>query len=60
VIDSVVDHDGGVTVVEFKTGRARPEHERQLAIYRDAAARLFPGRDIEAVLVYAGPRSATA
>jgi ATP-dependent helicase/nuclease subunit A len=56
VVDSIVEHDAGVTVVEFKTGRARPEHERQLDIYRDAAARLFPGRAIEAVLVYAGPR----
>jgi ATP-dependent exoDNAse (exonuclease V) beta subunit len=56
VIDSVVDHRAGVTIVEFKTGRERPEHQHQLDIYRDAAALLFPTRTIEAVLVYAGPR----
>jgi RecB family exonuclease len=54
VIDSLVEHADGVTVVEIKTGRARPEHERQLDVYRAAAGMLFPGRAIDAVLVYAG------
>jgi ATP-dependent helicase/nuclease subunit A len=42
------------TVLEFKTGRRRPEHERQLELYRAAAARLFPTAHVEARLVYAG------
>ena len=54
VIDSLVEHADGVTVVEIKTGGARPEHERQLDVYRTAAGMLFPGRAIDAVLVYAG------
>jgi ATP-dependent exoDNAse (exonuclease V) beta subunit len=42
-----------VTVVEIKTGSVRPEHERQLDLYRAAAERLYPGRTIHGVLVYA-------
>jgi hypothetical protein len=30
-------------VVEFKTGRPRPIHQRQLDLYVDAARRLHPG-----------------
>ena len=41
-----------MTVLEFKTGRRRPEHEVQLELYRDAAALLFPGMTIDAHLVY--------
>jgi ATP-dependent helicase/nuclease subunit A len=54
VIDSLVEHADGVTVVEIKTGRTRPEHQRQLDVYRAAAEMLFPGRAIRGVLVYAG------
>ena len=57
VIDSLVTHPGGVTVVEIKTGGPRPEHAKQLDVYRAAAAALFPGRPVDAVLVY-GPRGA--
>ena len=48
----VVRDDGSVVVVEFKTGRRRPEHERQLEIYVGAARALFPGRAVEGCLVY--------
>jgi hypothetical protein len=48
----VVRDDGGVIVVEFKTGRRRPEHERQLAIYVQAARALYPGRPVDGCLVY--------
>jgi len=41
-----------IAVLEFKTGRRRPEHGVQLDFYREAAARLFPGMTIEAHLVY--------
>jgi ATP-dependent helicase/nuclease subunit A len=41
-----------MAVLEFKTGRPRPEHEAQLELYREAASHLFPGMTIEAHLVY--------
>ena len=44
--------DGRVTVVEFKTGAARPEHESQLALYVEAARALFPGRPVDGRLLY--------
>jgi ATP-dependent exoDNAse (exonuclease V) beta subunit len=44
-----------LTVLEFKTGSRRPEHETQLDLYREATARLFPGMTIEARLIYADP-----
>lgn len=53
VIDLLVESEDRVTVVEIKTGAARPEHERQLGVYRAAADMLFPGRRTDAVLVYA-------
>lgn len=43
---------GTMTLLEFKTGRRRPEHEVQLGFYHEAAARLFPGMTIEAKIVY--------
>jgi hypothetical protein len=39
-------------VLELKTGHRRPEHEQQLALYRRAAAQLFPGAQVDASLVY--------
>jgi hypothetical protein len=45
---------GGVLmIVEFKTGQRRAWHQRQLALYRDAVSRVWPGRRVEARLVYA-------
>jgi hypothetical protein len=39
VVDCLVESpDGSVTVLEFKTGRPRPEHEAQAAVYADAVA----------------------
>ncbi len=45
--------DGGVTVLELKTGKRAPEHEQQLAAYLTAARALFPGTSVEGRLVYA-------
>ena len=45
--------DGGVTVLELKTGKRAPEHERQLSTYLTAARALFPGAPVEGKLVYA-------
>jgi ATP-dependent helicase/nuclease subunit A len=54
-IDCVVVPDSGpVSVVEFKTGQRRPEHEAQLALYVQAAAAVWPGRKIEGRLFYLG------
>jgi ATP-dependent helicase/nuclease subunit A len=56
-IDCVVAGEHGITVIEFKTGRPRPEHDLQLSLYRLAAERLFPGTPVDARLVYAGESS---
>ena len=52
-IDCVVEQPNGeLVILEFKTGRARAEHETQVAIYRDALAAVFPGRDIRVRTFY--------
>jgi ATP-dependent helicase/nuclease subunit A len=51
-IDCLVRTREGITVLEFKTGRRRPEHVAQLATYRTAVAALFPGVTVEARLIY--------
>ena len=48
----VVYPDGGVRVLEFKTGAARPEHAGQLDMYLKVARRAFPGADVIGELVY--------
>jgi ATP-dependent helicase/nuclease subunit A len=53
-IDCLVETSSGVIqVLEFKTGRPAPEHERQLAIYVAAARSLFPDATVEGKLIYA-------
>ena len=53
-IDCLVERpDGALAVLEFKTGRRRPEHEAQTALYQQAAAALFPGRRVVTQLLYA-------
>jgi RecB family endonuclease NucS len=44
--------DGAITILEFKTGRPRPEHQQQLELYAQAAKRLFPGAVVDGLLVY--------
>jgi ATP-dependent helicase/nuclease subunit A len=52
-IDCLVRLPGGrIVVVEFKTGRRHPAHERQIALYRRAAEALFPSATVEVRLVY--------
>jgi hypothetical protein len=46
-----------VTVLEFKTGRPRPEHERQADLYRQAAEAIFPGAPVESRLIYVAEAS---
>lgn len=63
-IDRICEHNGLVTLIDFKTGRAPGSrsgisagHVVQLALYRQLVAPIFPNHKIEAVLVYtAAPR----
>jgi ATP-dependent helicase/nuclease subunit A len=50
----VVDELGQLTILEFKTGRPRPEHQSQAELYRQAAEAIFPGLRVVATVVYAG------
>jgi ATP-dependent helicase/nuclease subunit A len=63
-VDRLLVADGRVRVVDFKTGRAVPAsaeevpgaHLRQMAAYVAALEIIFPGRRVEASLLYtAGP-----
>jgi ATP-dependent helicase/nuclease subunit A len=52
-IDCLVQReDGSFAVLEFKTGRPRPEHHAQLELYKRAAERMFPGARVDGLLVY--------
>jgi len=64
-VDRLLVTDSRIMVVDFKTGRrvppdaasAPPYHLAQMAAYAAALARIFPGRSIEAALLYtAGPK----
>ena len=46
-------HDGGITLLELKTGKPASEHDAQLSVYLTAARAMFPGRHVEGKLVYA-------
>jgi ATP-dependent helicase/nuclease subunit A len=51
-IDCLVTSADRVTVLEFKTGRPRHEHQAQIEVYRAAARALFPDMPVESRLVY--------
>ena len=52
-LDCLVRHsDGRLTVVEFKTGARRAQHESQLELYLTAARALFPSTPVDATLIY--------
>jgi ATP-dependent exoDNAse (exonuclease V) beta subunit len=59
-IDCIVRLGSGrVIVLEFKTGRPRPEHERQAALYARAAEAMFPGvTTVETRVIHTGGMSA--
>jgi ATP-dependent exoDNAse (exonuclease V) beta subunit len=58
-IDCLVESAPGVfTVLEFKTGRERPEDEQQVQMYLQALRQVFPEAAIDARVVYTGVRSA--
>ncbi len=52
-IDCVVERaDGSLHVVEIKTGRPRPEHEAQLAVYLEALRSVYTNVPVAGELVY--------
>ncbi|MCC7123958.1 MAG: hypothetical protein IT178_03860, partial [Acidobacteria bacterium] len=53
-IDALVLSDTAVTVLEFKTGERRAEHEAQLAAYVEAMRGRYPDRAVTGQLIYAG------
>lgn len=54
IIDCVVQKDdGSIVIVEFKTGRPDPRHQRQLAAYVEAAKAIYPEASITGRLLYA-------
>ena len=54
VIDClIIPAEGPPVVLEFKTGRPAPEHEVQVALYRDAARRLLGVSHVDARILYA-------
>ena len=46
--------DGGLTVVEFKTGQPRPEHQQQVDLYIRAMRAAFPGMVVRGHVHYPG------
>lgn len=65
IVDRLLVTDEAVTVIDYKTGQkvpadaadVAPAYLRQMAAYRDALAVIFPGRRLEAALLYTiGPR----
>jgi len=52
-IDALVrQSDGGVVVVEFKTGAPHVDHSEQLEMYVEAARAMFPGVAVTGRLIY--------
>jgi hypothetical protein len=49
----VLAEDGSATVVEFKTGAPRPEHERQVELYVQALCRALGHDRVLARVIYA-------
>ncbi|PZQ22537.1 MAG: double-strand break repair helicase AddA [Sphingopyxis macrogoltabida] len=65
IVDRLRVTDDAVTVIDYKTGRhvpadsgaVQPAYLRQMAAYRDALRVIFPGRTVQAALLYtAAPR----
>ena len=65
IVDRLLVTADAVTVIDYKTGRhvpagaadVAPAYLRQMAAYRDALRVIFPGRRVEAALLYtAAPR----
>jgi len=53
-IDCLVAGGDGITVLEFKTGRARPEHARQVELYGKAVQAMYPDFHVKTRVIYLG------
>ena len=53
VIDCVILDGSRATILEFKTGRPRPEHHAQVEVYRQAVRSALPVSEVEVMVVYA-------
>jgi ATP-dependent exoDNAse (exonuclease V) beta subunit len=51
-IDCLVLSENRATILEFKTGRPRPEHAVQAAVYAEAAQAALPGCTIDVKIIY--------
>lgn len=47
--------DGSIVILEFKTGRRRPEHQAQVDLYVRAMTAAFPGVSVTGRVCYPGP-----
>ena len=52
-IDCLVRTGDRVTILEFKTGRRRADHEVQVELYRRAVRSIFPDAAVDARVIYA-------
>jgi ATP-dependent helicase/nuclease subunit A len=55
IVRATTDAGMCLTILEFKTGRPRAEHQRQLDLYTRAMQETFPDATVDARLVYAAP-----
>jgi ATP-dependent helicase/nuclease subunit A len=53
-IDCIIMTAGSITVLDFKTGRARPEHARQVELYGKAVQAMHPGTPVDTRVIYLG------
>jgi ATP-dependent exoDNAse (exonuclease V) beta subunit len=53
-IDCLVMGADSRTVLEFKTGRARPEHARQVELYGKAVQAMYPEFHVKTRVIYLG------
>jgi ATP-dependent helicase/nuclease subunit A len=51
-IDCIVSTADAITVLEFKTGRERPEHARQVELYGKAVQAMHPERPVNTRVIY--------
>ena len=51
-IDCIVSSGDSMTVLEFKTGRQRPEHARQVELYGKAVQAMHPERPVNTRVIY--------
>ncbi len=51
-VDCIITTEESITVLDFKTGRPRPEHARQVELYGKAVQAMHPGIRVHAQVIY--------